>query len=173
MTGTPVENTGFLDLLRNYRSKGLLVDTNLLLLYLAGSYEQRLIGRFKRIAKYDAADFIRVSSMIRLAGSFVSTPHILTEVSNLSMQMPERDYQDYFRWVARTGRAIHERQIDVQRIFSNEHFPKMGITDSGIMELAPNSYLVLTDDFPLANRLEHMKVDVINYNHVRFSGIQI
>lgn len=153
--------------------KGLLVDTNLLLLYLAGSYDQRLIGRFKRIAKYNATDFIRVSSMIGLAGALVSTPHILTEVSNLSMQMPERDYQAYFRWVARTGNAINERQIEAQRIFSNEHFPKLGITDSGILELAPNSYLVLTDDFPLANRLAHMNVDVINYNHVRFSAIQI
>lgn len=160
-------------MLRKYRLKGLLVDTNLLLLYLAGSYDKRLIGRFKRIAKYDATDFVRVSSMIRLAGALVSTAHILTEVSNLSMQMPERDYQDYFRWIARTGSAINERQIEAQRIFSNELFPRMGMTDSGIMELAPNSYLVLTDDFPLANRLEHMKVDVINYNHVRFSGIQI
>jgi hypothetical protein len=111
--------------------------------------------------------------MITLGGTLVSTPHILTEVSNLSMQMPERDYQDYFRWIARTAAAINERQIESRRIFSNEHFPKMGLTDCGIMELAPNRYLVLTDDFPLANRLAHMSIDAINYNHVRFSGIQI
>ena len=49
-------------------------------------------------------------------------------------------------------------------------FKKLGLTDAIIGQLAKDTYLVLTDDFPLTNYLKSIGVDAINFNHLRFLG---
>jgi hypothetical protein len=44
------------------------------------------------------------------------------------------------------------------------------ITDCGIATLAKNKYLVLTDDFKLANYLQKIEIDTINFNNIRAYG---
>ena len=46
-------------------------------------------------------------------------------------------------------------------------FPRFGLTDTAILLAAKGKYLVLTDDFPLAQYLQTEAIDVINFNHVR------
>ena len=51
-----------------------------------------------------------------------------------------------------------------------EKFTKYGLTDSGIISLAQGKYLVLTDDFTLANYLQSIGVDAVNFNNIRMYG---
>jgi len=44
---------------------------------------------------------------------------------------------------------------------------KFGLTDSGIVHLVKDQYLVLTDDLNLVRYLQNQGVDVINFNHIR------
>ena len=69
-------------LIQKYKFKGLLTDTNLLLLYIVGSLDIELIGNFKRTAHYSIDDFYIVSTFIELFEKKIVTPHILTEVSD-------------------------------------------------------------------------------------------
>lgn len=58
-----------------YSLKGLLIDTNLLLLYIIGSFNIELIGRFKRTAQFTTDDFDIVSDFLSLFVKKITTPH--------------------------------------------------------------------------------------------------
>ena len=76
------------DLLDRYRRKGILIDTNLLLLFVVGSCNVKHIGTFKRTKKFIPADFEALRRMLGNFRRLVTTPNILTEVSNFLGQLP-------------------------------------------------------------------------------------
>jgi uncharacterized protein YaiI (UPF0178 family) len=43
----------------------------------------------------------------------------------------------------------------------------LGLADIAISEAARGSYLVLTDDAPLATHLGSLNIDVLNFNYLR------
>ncbi len=73
-----------------YKTKGLLIDSNLLLLYFIGSYNIDLITSYKRTKKYTREDFYTLKDFTNSFNKLVTTPNILTEVSNLSTQLNEK-----------------------------------------------------------------------------------
>ena len=87
-------------LLLEYRTRGILVDTNLLLLYFVGSLDLNRIERFKRTRKYTIPDFHVLVQLLTYFGRVVITPHILTEVSNLAGQLSEPLGADCHRAIA-------------------------------------------------------------------------
>ena len=135
-----------------YAPRGLLVDTNVLLLYLVGLFDRTFVERFKRTRArgYTADDFAIASNLMRCFRRVVTTPHILAEVSNLSFQMEEPRLIGYFRIVVRVLRGLHEQSVPKDLILDSPRLgllPKIGFTDLSILEAAKRSkYLVLTDD---------------------------
>lgn len=153
--------------MKRYRSKGLLVDTNLLLLLTIGSCDPNLIEGFVRTQKYNIKDFALLS---RFVGSFrkhVTTPHVLTEISNLTTRLPDHIRPGYFASLVSHFTAYSEEPVPFSTASGMGMFVKFGLTDSAITHITRNKYLVLTDDFPLANYLQSQKQDVINFNHLR------
>lgn len=71
---------------------GLLVDTNLLLVYFVGNYDYatgyRLINR-SRYTKgiYEPGDFEILDALLNRFRNRITTPHVLAEVSNLIKQL--------------------------------------------------------------------------------------
>jgi hypothetical protein len=65
--------------------KNLLLDTNLLLLYLIGGEDPKLLESARRLNAYVEEDFYLLIEFIEVNGftQLISTPHILTEASNL------------------------------------------------------------------------------------------
>ena len=55
----------------------------------------------------------------------------------------------------------------VENWVMREYFPRFGLTDTAILRAARREYLVLTDDFRLAQYLGSRNIDVINFNHLR------
>ena len=79
-------------LIEKYQGRGLLIDSNLALLYLVGGHDPRLVGdgKYNKLSNYDLDDYrllVRLKSLFRKA---VTTPHVLTEVSNLVCDLPEQ-----------------------------------------------------------------------------------
>lgn len=158
-------------LISQYRSKGLLVDSNLLLLYFVGAYDPpERISTFKGTHSrgFGEDDFYLLLRVFSLFDRIVTTPNILTEVSNLSNQLRKDEKQSYYADFARHVCLLTEHYTEGKEIGALEHFADFGLTDSGIIKLAKGSFLVLTDDGPLAGYLQNVSVDVINFNHVRF-----
>jgi hypothetical protein len=72
-----------------YRARGILVDTNLLLLFFIGLFDRGQISRFKRTKTYTGEDFDVLDRFLSQFARLITTPNILSEVSNLSGQLGE------------------------------------------------------------------------------------
>lgn len=80
--------------IKQYRRKGIIVDTNLLLLALIGGTSS--IVEFKRTCGYSDADYQLLLKVIDQFEKLVSTPHILAEVSNLTNGLHGNKLRDFY-----------------------------------------------------------------------------
>ncbi|MEL6606455.1 MAG: hypothetical protein AAFP20_24970, partial [Cyanobacteria bacterium J06614_10] len=80
-----------------------------------------------------------------------TTPNILTEVSSLINQLGEPERSGCYEIFANEIGLFQESYLPSREAASiGWPFRKYGLTDSGIIALADNQYLVLTDDLKLA-----------------------
>lgn len=154
-------------LFKKYRKRGIVVDSNLLLVYFLGSFSPQLIPHYKRTKSYTIEDFAVLHRVIKYFDCLLTTPNILTEVSNLSTALGEQIREEYFKKFRNMVITLNEEVVMSRRAIENRHFEKYGLTDAVIVELCQKKYLVLTDDFPLTNLLSQINIDVINFNNIR------
>ncbi len=149
-------------LLTKYKKKGIILDTNVLLLYLVGTFDLNLIKKFSRTADFSEEDFNLVSTFINLFSIKITTPHILTEVSNLFGNKKElhETIRNYLT-------LAEEKFSESKDVTQNTVFVELGLTDTAIIETAQNSYLVFTDDNPLYHFLINSNIDAVNLDQIR------
>ncbi len=150
-----------------YREKGLLVDANLLLLYLIGELEMTLVPRFKRTRGFTVDEFLLVKAIVESFSRVVTTPGVLTEVSNLAGHLEGKWRPPFFTLLAEKVQSLQEEYIPSRHAAHTVTFQKLGLTDSAIILACEGRYLAFTADFPLANFMETNRLDVLNFNHIR------
>ena len=155
------------DIFDRYRSKGLLVDSNLLLVYFIGSHDLGLLGKFERTRAFDNESFYLLANFIRSFKKVVTTPNILTEVSNLSGRLKGDIRSSYFHSVILQIAQTKEHYLGSDELSRDPGFVKFGLTDISVIHAAKDEYLVLTDDFQLSNYLTKQGQPAINFNHLR------
>jgi rRNA-processing protein FCF1 len=156
-----------------YRHKGLLIDTNVLLLYIVGLVNRSRIEKFKRTQKFTPKDFDRLNEILAYFQKVITTPNIMTEVSNLTNQLNEPERSQCFEFIANIIANLEEVYTATQRLAANRSFAKFGITDVGIQTVAKElQCLVLTDDSKLAAILQAEGIDTINFDIIRSFGWQ-
>jgi rRNA-processing protein FCF1 len=161
-----------LRLIQKHRKTGVLVDTNVLLLYFLGRFSPQEIPRFKRTRQFTVEDYGMLHLMLQSFEKLLTTPNVLTEVSSFSGQLADPLRTLFFKKFASEIALLEERYVESGRIADLPEFVRLGLTDTGILSLSRGSHLVLTDDFPLSQRLQAAGIDVINFNHVRLLGWQ-
>jgi rRNA-processing protein FCF1 len=160
-------NQYVLRLLQRYRSRGILVDTNILLLYFVGSFDRSLIAKFKRTVRFTPQDFDLLEGMLARFDRVITTPNVLSEVNSLSNQLGGAARDGYFAEFAKRIVPLHEECVAIADVARRDCFTRLGLTDSGILHLVKDKYLVLTDDLRLHGVLEKAGIDSINFNHLR------
>ena len=86
-------------LLKKHRSSGVLLDTNVLLLWLFTCFAPNKVGG-KRLEKYTLADGILLSEYVGQFQKILTTVHILTETSNLAAQaLSGRSKTEFFEYL--------------------------------------------------------------------------
>ena len=157
-TASPIEK---------YRRKGVLIDTNLLIVLLMGRLNPKHLTNCRATKSFSEEEFNMLARFVVQFDRIVTTPHILTEVSNLAGKLPESLHEDFravFRHIIET---LSEQSVPAVEIGKHDNFLRFGLTDTAISMIAPGSYLVLTDELALSGLLQSRGVDVINFNHVR------
>jgi hypothetical protein len=96
----------------------------------------------------------------------VTTPHVLTEVSNLATLKPPElpALRAELEMVAKRTQEVYEEST---KVVTDPAFQKFGLTDAAIRRVAERPMLVLTDDLPLYHYLSTAGLDAINFNHIR------
>jgi hypothetical protein len=152
--------------LEAYRNRGAVLDTNLLLLYFLGTFQKQQITSNKRLAKFSPEDF---DLLIRLLSCFtviVTTPNILTEVSNLSDGIAERVRGEYFVRFSENLSLLTEEYISSSDAIASK-WGRFGLTDATIALVSRQKFLVITEDFRLSQTLQNDGIDTLNFNHIR------
>jgi hypothetical protein len=88
-------------LIESYRQRGILIDTNILLLWLVGSVNRQRTSKFNRTQQFTVEDY---DILLRLLEYFfpkiITTPNILTEVNTLANQLGEPERSQCFENLA-------------------------------------------------------------------------
>lgn len=154
-------------MLRKHRQGTVLVDANLLLLYFIGSLDPQEIPRFKRTKQFVVEDYDTLSGFLKYFKTILTTPNILTEVSNLSTHLPKHLRDDYLQVFTQSVALLEERYCASQTITTMPEMPWLGLTDTGIVHLAQAKHLVITEDAALYAHLTRQGLDALNFNHIR------
>jgi hypothetical protein len=155
-----------------YAGKSILLDSNLLLVLLAGSIDLRLFGLFKRVSLYTILDYDLLVRLLRSFTKLVTTPHILTEVGNLANSLPEQYKSDWNRSVAtlvgsgETEIGTQERWTPATELVLMPEFLKFGIADAALTNLSSEA-LVVTEDYRLSGVLRGKGIPVLNFRDLR------
>lgn len=151
---------------RDYLGRPLILDSNLLLLLWCAQFDRRLLHTFKRLQPFEPQDMRLLEELLPLFRSIHTTPHILTEVSNLANSLPEWRKQDWARFFSERVLALREEWIQAGVIGEDRDAMPFGLTDAALVNLS-GSYVILTADRKLAGQIAKRRLAVINFNHIR------
>lgn len=152
----------FDSLLAQHRAKPVLLDSNLLLLYLVGTFEVNRIPVFKRTSRYSVNDFDLLFRLVSQFPAILTTPHLLTEVSSLANALPtnsKRAWHEHFRAMVSRMIEVSESATEIMR---SPSFPDYGLADAAA-ERAARGVLLLTEDFRLSGSLASNNLAVLNF----------
>ena len=161
--------------IRKYRRSGVLVDTNLLLVYFVGLYDSvtgyRLVNTFKYTkGDYGVGDFDVLLAFLKEFDVLVTTPHILAEVSNSivgELTDPAKDL--CVGLIQETIPTFQEHYVPAKDLLAEEQFRTYGVADVGILRTAAGRYLVLTDDYSLSSYLNKIGIDTISLPEIKYA----
>lgn len=157
--------------LRRYKSRGVLVDSSLLVVYLIGSFDRRQLINCRAIkSSFTQEEFELLATIIGQFDVLITTPHILTEVSNLAGRLPARLHIPFRTFFATVINRLLEQNASAAELSLASHFVRFGIADTAISLVAPGKYFVLTEELALYSLLSANGVDVMNFNHARLDA---
>ncbi len=155
-------------LIEKHRKRGVLVDTNLLVLLFVGRTNRIRINSFKRTQKYTCDDYDLLELLLSKFSGLLTTPHVLTELSNLAT-LSGTEFARVRQLMQNEIKIIRELHEASSTIVTNYAFMRLGLADAAIAQLS-NSALVLTDDLDLYIHLQNIGIDVLNFNHIRVAA---
>lgn len=158
-------DTWLTQLLTKHSRKGVIVDANILFVYCVGLLDQSLVSKVKGTKEYTLGDFRLFNQLIANLGLVITTPNILTEVSNLACRL-RNDIQELIHVLIKVQfvASIEERYVASNQAIINPIFTRLGLSDTAIATLAEEGLLVLTNDLGLALYLESRNIDCIHYD---------
>jgi hypothetical protein len=152
-------------LLKPHLGKPAILDSNLLLFNWCAGFNPHLVTNFKRLNSFQMEDIDLLSETLKLFPVLRTTPHVLTEVSNLASQLPSWIKDDWSEYFSMQIQVIPEEWTPAATIATGD-FMWLGLTDAALASLA-DTHVILTLDFPLSNSLESQGLNVINFTHLR------
>lgn len=153
-------------LFEKYRGRGILIDTNLLLMVAVGNYSAARILSWKRTQQYTLNDYALMLRILEYFPRRITSPNILTEVDNIARQLPLLEHEAISAALFQLISTSFEIYRASAMITQTEIYPAVGLTDCVTISLA-EEVLVLTDDFELSNRIASLNRDALNINHIR------
>ena len=133
---------------------GLLIDTNLLVLFVVGTVNPGRIEVFKRTRKYNKSDYQLLFRVMKRLQPWYTLAHVMAEVSDLA-DLEGRELIQSRQVLKETLSVLREPAMASEHTVQNKLYERLGLVDAAIATLArENKCAVLTDDFRLVHRAE-------------------
>jgi hypothetical protein len=145
----------------------LIIDTNLLVLFIVGITNRNLITKHRRLKAFSLDDFDLLCQLIESSLQILVTPNTLTETSNLLGYIDEPARSQLFETFRKLIQKTSEVYVDSRIASNTEEFHRLGLTDSGLLEITGKSRTILTTDLDLYISALSRGLLAINFNHLR------
>ena len=154
-------------LFKKHKNKGAVIDSNLLILYFIGNYNINLVSNFSKTKQFATEEFYFLDLVIKHFNFIATTPNVLTEVNNLSNDLGQKNKPELLELLKSGIQIFKEDYFESSSLVKDKFYTKIGLTDISIMNLAKKGFVVLTTDLTLKNILEHLNLDVVNWNNLK------
>ncbi|WP_461098560.1 PIN domain-containing protein [Spirosoma luteolum] len=150
------------------KARGLLIDTNLLVLLVIGSISEAAIAGNKRLSAYTTSDFRLLLSFVEQFSTLFTTPHILTEVSNLigCETKQQRQGLEILKLLTQRMEELLPASNETMSSHSKSYL-KFGLSDASIHRVAADNLFVLTDYLNFCYYLQGQNILALNFNNLR------
>ena len=145
----------------------ILLDTNLLVLFVVGTASREYIAKHKRLTQFIAKDYDTLIEMISRAPSVLVTPNTLTETSNLAAHIAEPARSEVFRVLRSVIATSRETYVPSHTAAERGEFIKLGLTDAALIEASSQEVAVVTTDLNLYLATLAKGTPAVNFNHLR------
>jgi hypothetical protein len=127
----------------------LVVDANMLLVFIVGSVDPKLLGVAKRVKNYRPGNFDILYTYLSLFSEIILLPNTVSEVSNLLDHYTGDRRQYCMELLAALASTRSEKYIASGIAAQQPEYMALGMTDAAILcALEADTYL-LTSDFNL------------------------
>src|SRR5437016_2187626 len=123
-------------LINRHQGRGIVVDTNILLVYLIGLHDANLIPRFKRTQTFSKDDYQLLQLLFGRFRNIITTPGILAEVNSLAGQLSGDVKTSFFGTFQKQIVLLEEQYAASKNVCVHTHFAMCGLTDAAIMTIA-------------------------------------
>lgn len=137
------------------------------MLLMIGSYDRERVRTFRRTSAFSPADFDLLRKTLAQYRGVVTTPPILTEVSNL---MGDAFHAQIAPTIVGICTDFHEHAPRMEQVFAQRNFNRLGFADASVLTAAGEDVVVLTDDVQLYLAVLDTGHDALNFAHLRQHG---
>jgi hypothetical protein len=145
----------------------IVLDTNILLLLVVGSTDEKYIALHKRLDAYDVTDYKILCGIIAQSKGVVFTPNVLTETSNLGRYIKEPLRSEISAKLAHMITNGSEKIIVSKDASARPEYVRLGLADSVLLQVTMLDGILLTDDLDLYLAASYANIPVQNFNHIR------
>ena len=149
-----------------YSGWPVILDSNLLLLRWCGALDISLLKTFKRLQGFALDDIQVLGEVLSTLGAIKTTPHVLTEVSNLANALPSWKKFAWANHLVEQIGMVEEHWEPASDILQDRSLGVFGLTDAALGKLA-GTHLILSVDWPLCNHLAARGLAAINFHSLR------
>lgn len=147
---------------------GLLIDTNLLVLFVVGTAAKEYIAKHKKLTEFTVEDYDLLVKLIARASEVLVTPNTLTETSNLAAYINEPARSKVLDVLRMVSIDSQERYVPSSAAARRSEFIRLGLADAALLEAtAAEKVTLLTADFNLYHAALAKGSQALNFNHLR------
>lgn len=149
-------------------SKAIVLDSNLLLLYVVGLASRDTIATHKGLKAFSVQDFDLLANMLKVAATVILTPNTVTETSNLLDRVKNPEQRLRANYVFKRLLAlVGERYVPSATAYERPECNFLGVSDCVMLQLSLEGAVLLTSDLDLFLAATRNKYPAINFNHHR------
>lgn len=147
--------------------RGIVIDTNLLVLLVVGVTDRKLIDKHKRLKQFEQKDFDLLTSLLAGFDQIFVTPHIVTETCNLISQISDPAKSSVRKTLALLLETLKEEFQPSVEVSKHNSFFRLGLADCAILDLIKKETPFVTVDLDLYLAASKVNKYATNFNHLR------
>lgn len=152
-----------------YRTRGILLDAGILLLFFVGAVDKSLIPTVRRLERHKllAQDYDTLCRMLAMFKRHMTTPNALTEACNLADDVKGPRGRAVLVQMRKGIALLEERTVPSVKAAGHDAFLSFGLSDAALLTIASEKLLLLTLDFPLAGYCRKIGGEALTFDSVR------